>query len=1340
MRDFSAPNHAAAGIVALLLLAHGGAASALTSVTTLADQPIFATNNVPGNLAFTLSVEYPTAISVANLGSYNDAQTYLGYFDPAKCYQYNYNPGSAANDAYNYTTAEASYFQPAAFATGVNGHSCSGKWSGNFMNWATMQTIDPFRWALTGGYRSWDSPTQTILEKAWGASEGGVGNFPYRGVDQPSGQNIALSLVPYVTPFTNWTDMNTAIWGNGNAMLISAGSGYKGWEFSTNTQTPKNTASTNIYDLPSNVNVAAPTPEESQYYSSTAVPNTAANKLTYRVYIRVSVCDTSILGVLGLESNCVGYGTPSASGVYPNYKPQGLIQQYSNQIKYSVFGYLNTQSTAVQGGVLREPMEFVGPTYPTPFSTTVTTNPNAEWKASDGTMPTNPDPTSAAATGSASVTQSGVMNYINSFGEYGGQQFAKAYTNPPSAYQYNQNIYMQYDHVSELYYAAVRYYENLGNVPQWLPQSGNGTTPYQLDGFPALPNWTDPIAYRCQNNFILGIGDDHTWTDYNVGGSIEFSQNIYSHNPVPPAVQSDSFNQANTWLNELQKLEGLQQQPWWAGPEWTPSYAYGAGDNGSTFYIAGLAYGTHVLDIRPDLKDTQTISTYWMDVAEYQEVEDENPYYLATKYGGFKVPSGYSITNTTPLTLGEYDTSGQNVNMNNGLVLPQPDNYFEAGYANQMVSSLTAAFSDIALAAQNSTTAFSVANPNIASAGALSFAASYNSTGWTGTVAGYTLTFPGGTPTETQVWSTDTVLQSQLANNGWQSARKVVTYSNGSTCGPTYAGAPFEPGNLCSTQLSALVPSSYSSSTTSTQYLDYLRGDTTNEVGSTKTGSTKSLRARTLFLGDIVDANLTPVGTPSMSYSEGYNPGYAAFTAAYTTTNPRPTMVYAAANDGMVHGFLGTSGTEVFAYVPSALYQGPTATPQTNGLAALGNPNYAHRYYVDATPGAFDLDLNNTYQSGSTTPNWHTLLIGGLGKGGTSFYAIDVTDPASMESATETQIAQKVLWEFTDSTMGYSFTTPVVVKTARYGWVVLLTSGYDNSDGYGYLYVINPRNGALLQKIKTPNTSSGLTQVSAYVADYTNYTADSAYVGDLNGQLWRFDLTETTVNYPAPTLLAELTDPSGNAQPVTSPPLIEIHPTTRERYVLIGTGQLLASGDVGSTQVQSFYGIIDGTAGSFNQAVTSPVTRSNLTQVTSITAGVTIPAGSKGWYYNLPAGYRVITIPVAYNGIVGFAALLPSSADPCVPGGSSEVYAVNYSTGQSVINATSTGTSGSGSTTPAPYESFSTGVINLKIVSNNGTPELIAGDTKGNLTQVGANLTGVLTTHLLNWREIPTPE
>src|SRR5581483_5431178 len=143
----------AARMAALCYLLSLATPAAAQVTVTLADQPIFASTDVPGNLALALSVEYPTAISVANLNDYSDGSTYLGYFDPNKCYTYQYD-STTADDT---NTASNSYFQATAKASGSNNHSCSGAWSGNFMNWATMQTIDPFRWALTGGYRVVDT-------------------------------------------------------------------------------------------------------------------------------------------------------------------------------------------------------------------------------------------------------------------------------------------------------------------------------------------------------------------------------------------------------------------------------------------------------------------------------------------------------------------------------------------------------------------------------------------------------------------------------------------------------------------------------------------------------------------------------------------------------------------------------------------------------------------------------------------------------------------------------------------------------------------------------------------------------------------------------------------------------------------------------------------------------------------------------------------------------------------------------------------------------------------------------------------------------------------------------
>jgi type IV pilus assembly protein PilY1 len=1279
-----------------------------SAATNLADKPIAAGADVPGNLALTLSVEYPTAISIANLGNYSDTTQYVGYFDSAKCYTY----------LFNSTTPSQSYFSPTSLNTASTGHDCSsipGQWSGNFMNWAATQTIDPFRWALTGGYRSVDTTTQTILEKAWGAAQGGPAqNYPYRGTSQGTGNNLSTSgsLIAKLTPFNTWSSFDEGVWGNGQTMVFSGGGAGSGYTLSY--------TNGSVSDL-SNF--------------ATANTSTAATS-AYRVYIRVGVCDPTLVPTFGpamLESNCVQYGS--------NYKPEGLLQQYSQKIRFSAFGYLNQGGNVREGGVMRAPMGFIGPNVPQPLSTTTLVNPKPEWDSVTGIQSVNPDTVSASASG---VTQSGVMNYLNKFGEYG-------------------QTYMTYDNVSELYYSAVRYFENLGNVPEWT----NGATPTALDGFPAVTNWptdtasstdTNPgaaILYSCQKNFILGIGDDHTWYDYDVGGST----NASGSRAMPAAVTADAFNaalpnafynQASVWTTDLQNIEGIAPTPWWPF------------DSGATYFIAGLAYGVHVNDIRPDLPDAQTITTYWMDVAEDQRLENLNPYYLATKYGGFNAgtipqgppgvvdpsnppnlnPPAYDMT--TPIALGQFDSTGTNVNMN-GNIHPLPDNYYNAGNAAAMVAGLKSAFTSIASAITQQSTSFSFSLPNVSSGGTTSFGAKYDADGWTGTVSAFTLTFDiNGNPTQTPIWASSSTLQTQLAGTGWQTARQVVTW-NGS------AGIPFEPANLTTAQTSALSSLGYSTvtcSSTSCPYLSYLRGDTTNEIASTATGSLHAFRSRTLLLGDIVDASLTPVSTPVQTFSDVNNPGYTAFKTFWAPPLPapplRPTMVYAGANDGMLHAFNGDTGLEQFAYVPSGMFQGPTGTPQVNGLAQLGNPSYVHHNYVDATPAAFDVDMNHTL--GATgAPDWHTVLIGGLGKGGNSFYALDITDPRPTTMTTEAIVASKVLWEFTDSTMGYSYGIPVVVKTVKYGWVAILTSGYDNADGFGYIYFVNPKTGALLEKVKTPSASTGLTQASAFVKDFSDETADSVYVGDLNGQVWRFDLTEPNPAnaYPQPVLFATVTDGSGVAQPITTAPLIEVHPVTRKRYVLFGTGVLLAVTDVPNTQMQSFYAIIDGTATGFN-AITAPITRANLTPISNSQLGTSTPnplltTGPMGWYTDLGIdavsgiGWRVILNPQAFNGIVTFATSLTTATDPCSPQGSSRVYAVDYATVDSVLQPTTVGP-------PPSFVTFAVAAINLRFAGANGNPEIIVGFTKGDPQKVSASLTGTLATRILNWREIPTVE
>jgi len=367
--------------------------------------------------------------------------------------------------------------------------------------------------------------------------------------------------------------------------------------------------------------------------------------------------------------------------------------------------------------------------------------------------------------------------------------------------------------------------------------------------------------------------------------------------------------------------------------------------------------------------------------------------------------------------------------------------------------------------------------------------------------------------------------------------------------------------------------------------------------------------------------------------------------------------------------------------VPGLLYKGPGGNAQVDGLAALTNlngvssNNFAHHFYVDQTPQVADADFAFTATSSSNPPapatagtaDWRTILVGGLGKGGKGYYALDVTtvpsaiDAVSSSSATETALAgSKVLWEFTDGDMGYSYGKPLVAKTRKYGWVVLLTSGYNNASGHGHLYIVNAKTGVLLEKLDTPDAGtpadpSGLAQATAFTRDVTDNTVEQVYAGDLLGNVWRFDLSGTG-DYPRPALLATLTDGS-KAQPVTTAPRVELDINASglgtRRWVFVGTGKALDVSDLSDSQQQSTYALRDGDAITVS-AADSPITRTDLQQIADMTKGATIADSAKGWYVDLTGSAganggseRIVADPDAAAGTftVVWATMTPSS-DP----------------------------------------------------------------------------------------------
>ena len=352
-------------------------------------------------------------------------------------------------------------------------------------------------------------------------------------------------------------------------------------------------------------------------------------------------------------------------------------------------------------------------------------------------------------------------------------------------------------------------------------------------------------------------------------------------------------------------------------------------------------------------------------------------------------------------------------------------------------------------------------------------------------------------------------------------------------------------------------------------------------------------------------------------------------------------VVYVQSGEGMLHAIdtaADTAGTELWAFVPRAV------------LATIGQTverGYVFSTQLDGSPTL------GTYAGG-------TLLVAGMGAAGRSFHALNVSNPRGW---TEASFADTYEWEFpsasdttTAAKVGQALGRPRIVKTAGDGYVVLVTSGYNNTaDGHGRLWMLNASTGAVIHEFDTgvgdlTSAEGGLAQVSAFLED--DGSVRYVYGGDLLGNVWRFDLQDKG----APHLLAVLKSSTGVAQPVTAAP--ELMMAGGKRVVLIGTGRLLDIGDFGNTGVQSFYAIADGT--------TLSTPRSSLVQQTYTPSTDTITqnpvnwATDRGWFMDLPAGQQANTQPTVAYGAVAFTTNTAGGTDCSA---SSRLYVLDVLTG-----------------------------------------------------------------------------
>lgn len=431
--------------------------------------------------------------------------------------------------------------------------------------------------------------------------------------------------------------------------------------------------------------------------------------------------------------------------------------------------------------------------------------------------------------------------------------------------------------------------------------------------------------------------------------------------------------------------------------------------------------------------------------------------------------------------------------------------------------------------------------------------------------------------------------------------------------------------------------------------VEWLRGDDNVNTAFRSRASTSGVR----LLGDIVHSNPQFVTNTDYGYSllPGEGSGYRAFRASIAS---RPDVIYVGSNDGMLHAFDAETGDEHFAFIPSELLL-PEPGKSHAPVSRLTDPDYTHRFFVDGTAA-----ISDAFIGGS----WRTVLVGSMGAGGRTVFALDITDPVN----------PGVLWEFSHADLGYNVGKPSIARMRNGDWAAIFGNGYNGASNEASLFIVRLSDGTLLRQLSVGATTSANGLAAPVVTDWprSDLLASHVYAGDLLGNLWRFDVTtaqSSSWSVDAVPLFTA-TDAGGTPQPITATPAVAMHPQLGNTLVVMfGTGSYFRTGDGGDLQVQTLYGVFDTAAGASGldrgglrrQEILSQGTASFSTAQGTLTyelrnvSAYELGPTDRGWYldlvYTSAEGERVISAPTFPSGLpqnrVRFTTVIPDTSDPC---------------------------------------------------------------------------------------------
>ena len=466
--------------------------------------------------------------------------------------------------------------------------------------------------------------------------------------------------------------------------------------------------------------------------------------------------------------------------------------------------------------------------------------------------------------------------------------------------------------------------------------------------------------------------------------------------------------------------------------------------------------------------------------------------------------------------------------------------------------------------------------------------------------------------------------------------------------------------------------------------INFIRGvDSYNEVTVADEKKDKLVSGERWKLGDIYHSELKVIGAPSAKVSDEnvnteayyrFNKRYSDFVNGNScggSCKDRKQVVYVGANDGLLHAFDAKNGNELWAFLP------PMLLSKMRSAISSKSGQSVSIYGVDGSPIVKDIFYNN---------RWRTVLLAGIGRGGRGYFALDVTDPnnPSFLFAFSNDLINSIVshWDSTghktdlgyaggaDSEYAYSkigdtTSTPQIVLIPYQGsqkWVAVFGAGDNagvNSTYGSAIYVADLEdNGKVLKRIDIPDIDNNdiensipapVVAITPDSASSANYKGAMIYFADLEGSLWKLNLTnQGTLFDTAQIFKADSTFDNDRLESFQVTASIG---SDNNLWLYYGTGNQQKIQRISNNIQNRIFGIKDTDFPQF-KVVNKAATTSQLKDTTE--SGAVCPTDAdSGWYFNLDKNER-ITGQIAVNNETIFASrYIPNTIDLCKTGNAS---------------------------------------------------------------------------------------